>query len=85
MRDKNGRFLAGISSIYGCRPREVGHVHELACDLADETIETLVDLMRHAKFEATHGTAARTLLYRGYGMSVAVSMDVVDEGETHLM
>ena len=80
MRDKNGRFLAGISSIYGSRPREVGHVHELACDLADETIETLVDLMRHAKSYTARGAAAQTLLDRGYGKSVAVSMDVVDEG-----
>ena len=65
MRDKNGRFLPGISGNPGGRPREVGHVRELAREHSDEAIETLVDLMRHAK-------------------PVAVSMDVVDEGQAHL-
>ena len=30
------------------------------------------------------GTGAQALLDRGYGKSVAVSMDVVDEGQAHL-
>ena len=84
MRDKNGRFLPGISGNPGGRPREVGHVRELAREHSDEAIETLVDLMRHAKSDAARGAAAQALLDRGYGKSVAVSMDVVDEGQAHL-
>ena len=84
MRDKNGRFLPGISGNPGGRPREVGHVRELARDHSEEAIETLVDLMRHAKSDAARGAAAQALLDRGYGKSVAVSMDVVDEGQAHL-
>ena len=84
MRDKNGRFLPGISGNPGGRPREVGHVRELAREHSEEAIETLVDLMRHAKSDAARGAAAQALLDRGYGKSVAVSMDVVDEGQAHL-
>ncbi len=80
MRDKNGRFLPGISGNPGGRPREVGHVREHS----EEAIETLVNLMRHAKSDAARGAAAQALLDRGYGKSVAVSMDVVDEGQAHL-
>ena len=41
-------------------------------------------MMRHAKSDAARGAAAQALLDRGYGKSVAVSMDVVDEGQAHL-
>ena len=84
MRDKNGRFLPGISGNPGGRPPEVGNVRELAREYTEEAIETLVDLMRHAKSDAARGAAAQALLYRGYGKSVAVSMDIVDEGQAHL-
>ncbi len=40
--------------------------------------------MRYAKSDAARGAAAQALLDRGYGKSVAVSMDVVDEGQAHL-
>ena len=50
----------------------------------EEAVETLVDLMRHAKSDAARGAAAQALLDRGYGKSVAVSMDIVDEGQAHL-
>ncbi|SVD05033.1 uncharacterized protein METZ01_LOCUS357887 [marine metagenome] len=40
--------------------------------------------MRHAKSDAARGAAAQALLDRGYGKSVAVSMDIVDEGQAHL-
>ena len=40
--------------------------------------------MRHAKSDAARGAAAQALLDRGYGKSVAVSMDIVDEGHAHL-
>ncbi len=84
MRDKNGRFLPGISGNPGGRPREVGHVRELAREHSDEAIETLVDLMCHAKSDAARGAAAQALLDRGYGKSVAVSMETADEGQAHL-
>ena len=84
MRDKNGRFLPGISGNPGGRPREVGDVREIARDHTEEAVETLVDLMRHAKSDAARGTAAQALLDRGYGKSVAVAMDIVDEGQAHL-
>ena len=40
--------------------------------------------MHHAKSDAARGAAAQALLDRGYGKSVAVSMDIVDEGQAHL-
>ena len=84
MRDKSGRFLPGISGNPGGRPPEVGNVRELAREYTEEAIETLVDLMRHAKSDAARGAAAQALLYRDYGKSVAVSVDIVDEGQAHL-
>ena len=56
----------------------------MARDHTEEAVETLVDLMRHAKSDAARGAAAQALLDRGYGKSVAVSMDIVDEGQAHL-
>ena len=61
-----------------------GHVRELAREHSEEAIETLVDLMRHAKSDAARGAAAQALLDRGYGKSVAVALDVVDDGQAHL-
>ena len=84
MRDKNIRFLPGISGNPSGRPREVGDVLEIARDHTEEAVETLVNLMRHAKSGAARGAAAQALLDRGYGKSVAVSMDIVDEGQAHL-
>ena len=84
MRDKNGRFLPGISGNPGGRPPEVGDVREMARDHTEEAIKTLVDLMRHAKSDAARGAAAQALMDRGYGKSVAVALDVVDDGQAHL-
>ena len=61
MRDKNGRFLPGISGNPGGRPQEVGDVREMARDHTEEAIKTLVDLMRHAKSDAARGAAAQAL------------------------
>ena len=77
-------FLPGISGNLGGRPREVGDVRAIARDHTEEAVETLIDLMRHAKSDAARGAAAQALLDRGYGKSVAVSMDIVDEGQAHL-
>ena len=84
MRDKNGRFLPGISGNPGGRLPEVGNVRELAREYTEEAIETLVDLMRHAKSDAARGAAAQALLDRGYGKSVAVALDEVVDGQAHL-
>jgi hypothetical protein len=84
MRDEKGRFLVGVSGNPGGRPQEVGDVREMARDHTEEAIETLVDLMRHAKSDAARGAAAQALLDRGYGKSVAVALDVVDDGQAHL-
>ena len=67
LRDKNGRFLPGVSGKPSGRPHEVGNVHELARKYAEEAIGTLVDLIRHAKSDAARGAAAQALLDRGYG------------------
>ena len=79
-KPSGGKFLAGISGNPGGRPREVGDVREMARDHTEEAVETLVDLMRHAKSDAARGAPAQALLDRVYGKSVAVSMDIVDEG-----
>jgi len=84
MRDEKGRFLVGVSGNPGGRPREVGDVRELARAHTEEAVETLVDLMRHAKSDAARGAAAQALLDRGYGKAVAVSTETVDAGQAHL-
>jgi len=81
MRDKNGRFLTGISGNPGGRPPEVGDVRVLAREYTEEAVATLVDLMRHARSDAARGAAVQALLDRGYGKSVAVTLDVVDDGQ----
>jgi TPR repeat protein len=58
--------------------------NEMARDHTEEAVATLVDLMRHAKSDAARGAAAQALLDRGYGKSVAVALDVVDDGQAHL-
>ena len=77
-------LFGGVSGNPGGRPQEVGDVREMARDHTEEAIETLVDLMRHAKSDAARGAAAQALLDRGYGKSVAVSTETVDEGQAHL-
>jgi hypothetical protein len=56
----------------------------MARDHTEEAIKTLVNLMRHAKSDAARGAAAQALLDRGYGKSVAIALDVVDDGQAHL-
>ena len=80
---RNRKFFRGTAYTF-TRGGWVGHVRELARNHSEKAIETLVDLMRHAKSDAARGAAAQALLDRGYGKSVAVSMDVVDEGQAHL-
>ena len=76
--------FTGYLVVPGGRPREVGDVREMARDHTEEAVETLVDPIHHAKSDAARGAAAQALLDRGYGKSVAVSMDIVDEGQAHL-
>ena len=80
---RNRKFFRGTAYTF-TRGGWVGHVRELARNHSEKAIETLVDLMRHAKSDAARGAAAQALLDRGYGKSVAVSMDIVDEGQAHL-
>ena len=67
IRDKSGRFVAGHSGNAGGRPRDEYKVAELARSYTTEAIDTLVDLMRHAKDDRVRGTAAQALLERGWG------------------
>ena len=72
-------------------PTEVADEAEVifACMPSIESFRTIVSgpdgvLVGGAKSDAARGAAAQALLDRGYGMSVAVSMDIVDEGQAHL-
>jgi len=51
--------FTGYLVVPGGRPREVGDVREMARDHTEEAVETLVDLMRHAKSDAARGAAHR--------------------------
>ena len=52
---------------------------------ANSSIQLAIESTWHsAKSDAARGAAAQALLDRGYGKSVAVSMDIVDEGQAHL-
>ena len=49
------------------RPREVGHVKELARQYTEEAIRTLAELMRTGKPDRTRVAAAEALLDRAWG------------------
>lgn len=67
MRDRSGRFLKGYSGNAGGRPKDSNNIAALARSYSEESILTLVDLMRHSKDERVRGTAAQALLDRGWG------------------
>ena len=66
-RSANGQFPKGQSGNPGGRPRDEQKVAELARSYTKETIETLVELMRHGKDDRVRGTAAQASLDRGWG------------------
>jgi len=72
-------FAKGVSPNPGGRPREVGHVRELAREHTAVALGTLVTVMKNAKAPpAARVAAANALLDRGYGrpgsMSVSFNM-----------
>ena len=67
IRASNGQFLSGHSGNPSGRPKDEHQVTELARSYSAEAIETLVDLMRNAKEDRVRGTAAQSLLDRGWG------------------
>ena len=62
-----GQFPKGQSGNPGGRPRDEQKVAELARSYTREAIETLVELMRSGNDELVRGTAAQSLLVRGWG------------------
>ena len=63
-----GRFQPGISGNPGGRPKEVGHVRELAREHTEEAIRTLAAIMQDGKEPAAARVrAAECLLDRGWG------------------
>ena len=78
-RARSGQFLPGQSGNPGGRPKDEHRVSELARSYTAEAIETLVDLMRHGKDERVRGTAAQSLLDRGWGKA---KVEVVSNAES---
>ena len=77
-RSKSGQFAPGQSGNPGGRPKDEHRVGELARSYTLEAIETLVDLMRHARDERVRGTAAQAPLDRGWGKA---KVEVVSNAE----
>ena len=67
MRNPNGQFVVGYTGNAGGRPKDEHKIAELARGYTLEALDTLVELMRHSKNERVRGTAAQTLLERGWG------------------
>ena len=65
-RSANGQFPKGFSGKPGGRSRDEQEVSELARSYTREAIETLVELMCRGNDERVRGTAAQTLLDRGW-------------------
>jgi hypothetical protein len=64
----SGRFQPGVSGNPGGRPKELGHVRDLAREHTDEAIRTLASIMRDDKEPApARVRAAEALLDRGWG------------------
>lgn len=79
-----GSFKAGQSGNPGGRPKEVGHVKELAKSFTEEAIQTLAQIMRSEdQPAAARVKASECLLDRAWGKSeshatVTVNKDVRD-------
>lgn len=59
--------MPGQSGNPGGRPKEVGHVRELARQHTEEAIQTLVQIMRTGKPDRARVAAAEVLLDRAWG------------------
>ena len=81
-RKENGQFKQGFSGNPGGRPKDEHKVAELARSYTVETVETLVDLMRHSRDDRVRGTASQALLDRGWGKA-KVEM-ATSGGETYI-
>lgn len=63
-----GLWKKGQSGNPGGRPALAGHVRDLARQYTEESVKTLVEIMRDKKAHATsRATAAQSLLDRGWG------------------
>jgi hypothetical protein len=86
-----GRFRPGISGNPGGRPKEVGHVRELAREHTEEAIRTLAAIMQDGKEPAAARVrAAECLLDRGWGRAemtanVKLPKDVRDLSREELL
>jgi hypothetical protein len=60
-------FPKGLSGNPGGRPKEIGHVRELAREHTQEAVQTLVDIMRTGRTDSARAAAASELLSRGWG------------------
>ena len=69
----------GQSGNPGGRPKEVGHVRELARRHTPEAIETLAAIMRTSKSDTSRVAAAQALLDRAWGHPT-VSLSGADGG-----
>lgn len=64
----SSRWVKGQSGNPSGRPKLIGHVRELAQAYTEESIQTLVEIMRDKKAHATsRAAAAQSLLDRGWG------------------
>ena len=62
-----GRWKPGQSGNPGGRPKELGHVRELAKKHTEEAIKTLAAMMKNGVPDRTRVAAAEAILDRGYG------------------
>ena len=73
-------FPKGVSGNPGGRPKEIGHVRDLARKHTAEAIRTLVDIMETGKTDSARAAAASELLSRAWGKpSMALDHTVREE------
>ena len=60
-------FAKGVSGNPGGRPKEIGHVRDLARQHTAAAIRTLVEIMESGKTDSARAAAASELLSRGWG------------------
>jgi hypothetical protein len=60
-------FAKGVSGNPGGRPKEIGHVRDLARQHTEAAIRTLVEIVESGKTDAARAAAASELLSRGWG------------------